>query len=86
VAGNRPEASVARGDTYYYLDRFAQAQKAYQDALQVDPRNAQAQLGVGQTLYAMYLREPARYDEALQALQKAKQMQPRAETTLAASC
>jgi hypothetical protein len=41
-AGGGAEARVVLGDAYFRLERFAEARKAYEDALRLDPENRTA--------------------------------------------
>src|ERR1044072_3019449 len=49
TASERGEALKTQGGTYYDQGQFAQALEAYQNALKLDPRDAEAQASVGDT-------------------------------------
>jgi Flp pilus assembly protein TadD len=50
VSNHAPAAYVQLGDAYLRSKRLAQAAEAYRAALQKDPKNAEAQLGLGTVL------------------------------------
>jgi Flp pilus assembly protein TadD len=50
VSNHAPAAYVQLGDAHLRNNRFAQAAEAYRGALQKDPKNAEAQLGLGTVL------------------------------------
>lgn len=82
VAGERPEAALVRGDVFFYLDRPETALRSYQEVLKRQPNSYEAQLGVGRSLYALAEEDPSRRAQAIEALQKALQINRNSETAL----
>jgi len=64
------ESWLEEGDALYYLKCYEEALAAYEQAIRLDPNNADLYNGKGRTLY--YLK---RYKEANQAYEKAHQLE-----------
>lgn len=71
----RAQQQTELGDTYLQLGKYADAAESYQAALDADPDNAGAQLGLARCLWAQ--REP---EAAVTAYEKAIELAPDEET------
>ncbi len=70
----RAEQYRQQGDTYFRLDKYAEAEEAYRNATETDPENADAKLGLARCMVIA-----GKPDEALAYLQEITNQAPKLE-------
>ena len=73
-SGRRSEQFRQQGDTYFRLQRYTEAEEAYQNAAQANPENGLARLGLGRCMVVA-----GRTEEALSSFQECTRIAPHIE-------
>ena len=76
-SGERSEQYQLQGDSYYRLNKFDEAEEAYQNAIDSNPENVRALLGLGRCRIALH-----KPNEALVLFEEATLIDPQFELVI----